>query len=163
MEKNNNPIYSFDIKNSTDLLRALLELHVEFKCNTTSTFKALTLAMFSFHLTDWIAKESFQIRDSNKLGIFRKTLYADCSPLEIMHDIANGTKHLGLDPNRIKSQIETTEKHIGPFSNVFGRQFNRTALQIVMSDGKKLYFEDEIEKVVNFWKDYFKTQLGIEV
>ncbi|MCR5862731.1 hypothetical protein LRS05_11530 [Flavobacterium sp. J372] len=163
MEQNSNPIYSFDIKNSTDLLRALLEQHSEFRGRTTSTPKALALAMFSFHLTDWVAKEHFQIRDKSELGGFRKTLYPVCPSLKIMHDIANGAKHLDLDPGRAKGQIETTTKNIGPFSNIFSKQFDQTALYIIMANGDKLYFEDEIEKVVNFWKEYFKTKFDIDV
>jgi hypothetical protein len=32
-----------------------------------------------------------------------------------------------------------------------------------MEDGTILYFVDEIEIVIKFWKDYFKNRLKIEI
>ncbi len=132
-----------------------------FKKNPTSIELALDLSSNAWHLTDWVGKEFFGATGRQALGDFREKLYPHCESLRIMHDIANYSKHAEL--SRPKAQLKEVKKHIGPYSRVFARQFNQTYLKIEMLDGTVLHFEDEIEKVINFWIDYFKNQLGIEI
>lgn len=97
----------------------------------------------------------------SSIGDFRETLYPECRALKIMHDIANGSKHSKV--SRTKASIMTTLRYKGPFSIVFSREFDQTSLEIEMEDGTILYFVDEIEIVIKFWKDHFKNRLDIEI
>lgn len=155
-------MYGFDIDNPEDKFRDLIEIYTEYNDDKNSTTKARSLSVISWELTEWVAKKYYDVgNDKNKLGIFRSSLYSTCPSLKIIHDIANGIKHYTLTHQ--KSDMKSTGINSGPFSKAFARQYNQTYLKIEMKDGTVLHFEDEIEKVINFWKDYFKNQLGIEI
>lgn len=145
-------MHSFNIKSSNDFLQKLVEDFEALTNNPLSSSIAINCAMTAWHLTDWVFKEYAAQHGYNDLGNFRLSL--DCPSLLIMHDIANGSKHLEL--SRPKSQISDTETHEGFFdSNFFDhRSFDVDTLQLVMEDGSKLSFTDEVEKAMLFWKNY---------
>ena len=153
-------MYTFEDKTSEDKFRELIQQYKEFKEDDTSSLKATELCTNAWHLIDWVYNEFPEIHKNESLGDFRETLYPICESLKIIHDIANGSKHSKV--SRPKAAIKKTDKHIGPFSNVFSRVFDQTYLEIEMEDGTKLYFIDIIESVMNFWKEYFKNKLEIE-
>jgi len=154
-------MYTFEDKTSEDKLKDLICQYKEFEKDDTSSVKAIELCTNAWHLTDWVYEQFKTIHLMNSLGDFRETLYIDCESLKIMHDIANGAKHSKV--SRPKASIKKTKKHIGAFSSVFSRAFDTTSLEIEMEDGTTLYFVDEIEIVINFWKSYFKNKLNIVV
>ncbi|MBC8052029.1 MAG: hypothetical protein H7Y13_03095 [Sphingobacteriaceae bacterium] len=154
-------MYSFDTRTSEDKLKELLNQYEDFKQNNTSSAKAAELSTNAWHLTDWVFEEFKVVHLMLTLGDFRETLYPECPSLKIMHDIANGSKHSKV--SRPKALIKETKRRIGPFSSVFSRAFSQTTLQIEMADGCILYFLDEIENVISFWKSYFESQLKIKV
>ena len=78
-----------------------------------------------------------------------------------MQDISNGTKHFTI--TKYPPSVKNTELHKGAFSNAFSRAFDISALEIELTNGTKLYFEDEIEKVINFWENYFLTELRVTI
>jgi hypothetical protein len=150
-------MYSFENKTSVDKLKELLSQYEEFKKDNTSSVKATELSTNAWHLTDWVYEEFKDAQSWTSLGNFREILYPDCPSLKIMHDITNGSKHSKV--SRPKAAIKETRKKPGPFSAVFSRQFKQTTLEIELEDGSVLYFIDEIETVLEFWKEYFKTTL----
>jgi len=137
----------------------LLKQYEDFKVAVTSTTKALALSTDAWHLIDWVFNEFKAIHLMSDLGVFRETLYPQCTSLKIMHDIANGAKHSKI--SKPKASIKETRKHIGPFSSVFSREFDQTSLEIELEDGTILHFVDEIEAVINFWIDYFRNNLKV--
>lgn len=154
-------MYTFEDKTSKDRLKDLLLQYEEFKKDDTSSVKATELCTNAWHLVDWVFEEYKDVHLMASIGDFRETLYPECGSLKIMHDIANGSKHSKV--SRPKASIKTTLKHEGPFSNVFSREFDQTSLEIEMEDGTILYFVDEIEIVIKFWKDHFKNRLDFEI
>lgn len=154
-------MHSFGTHTSKEKLEQLLEQYEDFKSDDTSIRKANDLSINSWHIIDWIFEEFKNIHLTSSIGDFRATLYPLCQSLKIMHDIANSAKHSEL--TRPKAAIKEIRKHLGPFSSVFSREFDQTILEIEMLDGSVIYFVDEIEKVIEFWKDYFKTKLNIEI
>ena len=154
-------MYTFEDKTSKDKFKELIHQYEEFRDDDTSSVKATELCTNAWHLIDWIFNEFKEIHQKENIGDFRETLYPDCESLKIMHDIANGTKHSKV--SRPKASIKETKKHIGAFSREFSREFEQTNLLIEMENGEVLYFVDEIEKVMEFWKDYFKSKLNIEL
>src|SRR5688572_7858128 len=86
---------SFDIKTSEDFFKKLQEDYSEFCIEKTSSRFALNCAMTAWHLTEWIYNE-FNSQLSScfpKLTDFQTDIKKQCPSLQIMHDIANGTKH----------------------------------------------------------------------
>ncbi|MEY2868291.1 MAG: hypothetical protein RIR01_715, partial [Bacteroidota bacterium] len=155
----NELMYTFEEKNSKAKFKDLLDQYEDFKNDNTSSSKATEISTNAWHIIDWIFNEFPNIHLMNSIGDFRDALYPLCPSLKIMHDIANGSKHSKV--SRPKASIKKTNKHIGPFSNIFSGQFDQTHLEIEMEDGTTLYFVDEIGLVIIFWKDYFRNTLNI--
>lgn len=151
---------SFDIKTSEDFLKKLLEDYSDYLIDRTSSRIALNCAMTAWHLTEWIYNEYNQ-STSVKLPQFQSSLKQQCPSLQIMHDLANGTKHYLLTKHT--PTIKETELHKGVFSKQFSRQFDVSALKMELNDGTKMYFEDEIKIVVEFWKNYCHTNHNIPI
>lgn len=145
---------SFDIKSSKDFFQKLVEDHEEFKLSSTSSRIALNCAMTAWHLTEWVYYE-YHENLSTKFPLlkdFQNMMKKQCPSLQIMHDLANGTKHFKL--NRHRTSIESTELHLGDFSSDFSRDFDISSLVIILNDGRKIYFEDEINTCLNYWVKY---------
>lgn len=153
--------HSFNIQNSKDKLTLLITEYEEFIKDDTSSIKATNLSTNAWHMVDWVFEEFPTIHGLADNGAFRNTLYPRCSSLKIIHDIANGTKHKEL--NRPKASIKTTKERKGTFDETFDRTFDISALLIELADGSILFFLDEIKNVMDFWKDYFKNDLGINI
>ena len=147
---------SFDIKTSEDFFKILLDDHNEFYANRTSSRHALHCAIIAWHMTEWVNKE-FEPQLSEDL--FKKKMVQQCPSLEIMRNLANGTKH-----NKRSSESQTikgTELHLGVFSKEFSRKFETSHLKIELRDGRNIYFEDEIQKVISFWTEYLHSTPNI--
>ncbi len=151
---------SFDIKTSVDFYKKLLADHEEFSNDRTSSRVALNCAMTAWHLTEWTYHEFKPVLSNihSTLGHYQQGLKNDCPSLQIMHDLANGTKHYQL--KRHKSVVKATDLHLGDFSNDFSRDFDISSLDIELNDGSKIYFEDEIETVISFWTIYLRDILN---
>lgn len=145
--------YTFGTESSQDKFIEVLKEYEEFKLDEINKVKAKNLSSNLWHLTDWAFKENTSFND---LGLFRESLYTNCSTLKIFHDIANGNKH--SDVSRPKADIKNTSHHVGDFSNDFCRKdFNTSRLTIELENGKTLDFYTEVEKAIEFWKNYFNT------
>jgi hypothetical protein len=148
---------SFNIRTSKEFLAKLREDYDELLVNKLSSRIALNCAMTSWHLSDWIFHEYESPNDPSyeKLKKFQRALKSKCPSLQVMHDLANGTKHFKLTNHN--AQVQTTELKRGAYSSAYSRGYDISALMIEMNDGSTLYFQDEILKTINFWKDYLET------
>ncbi len=146
---------SFNIRNTKDFLNKLFEDYEEYLKDPTSSRTAINSAMTAWHLSDWAYNEFSELKTQfPKLDQYQSHLKTLCPELQIMHDITNGSKHCVL--SRHNPDIAETNLRKGAFSKAFSRAFDISTLDIEMKDGTKLYFEDQIEKVISFWKDYIK-------
>ena len=154
---------SFDIKTSKDFFNKLLTDYDEFSSNTTSSRVALNCAMTAWHLTEWIYSEFNQslCNHFTTLALYQQDLKRQCTSLQIMHDLANGTKHYLLTKHR--PIVKETNLHQGTFDRTFDRTFDTSTLKIELNDGTKIYFEDEIKKAINFWKQYLQLTFQITI
>lgn len=148
-------------EDSEELLINLIDAYNDFKNDTLSKRYANECANISWNLTEWVFKNYKSTHNKNSLGEYRESLYPICPTLKIMHDIANGSKHYDL--GRPKTKIKDAKQHDGDFNSDFSRDFDISILEIEFEDGTTLYFEDELEKVVEFWKSYFITTLNINL
>ena len=154
---------SFDIKTSVDFFNKLREDYGDFCANDTSSRIALNCAMTAWHLTEWVFNEynSTLLVSFPKLSLYQEHIKTECPSLQIMHDIANGTKHYELKKH--VPEVKETKLHKGSYSSSYSRDFDISTLDVEMEDGRKIYFEDEIKSVVHFWKQYFHNTFGISI
>ena len=146
--------YTFDIKTSQDFFKKLLDDYEEFCKNKTSPRIALNCAMTAWHLIDWLFREKNPTAAKQEIGNFRKPLIEKCPSLQIMRDLTTGAKHYTISDYTPK--MKSTELKKGAFSKAFSRGFDIPSLIIELQDGTKIYFEDEIQKVIDFWTKYFE-------
>ena len=154
---------SFNIKTTEDFFKKLIEEFNEFQTDRTSTRVALNCAMTAWHLTDWVYNEfnGQLISQFRTLASYQQELKQQCPSLQIMHDLTNGTKHYFL--TRHRPVIKETKLHKGSFSSDFSRDFDISTLDIELNDGTKIYFEDEIENAISFWKNYLQSTFSITI
>lgn len=152
---------SFNIKTTADFFQKLREDYEEFCKDKTSSRVALNCAMTAWHLTEWSYNEFNQQISSqfSTLASYQQGLKRQCSSLQIMHDLANGTKHYLL--TRHQPVVKETNLHQGGFSSDFSRDFDISTLDIELNDGTKIYFEDEIETSINFWRQYLTSTFNL--
>jgi hypothetical protein len=133
----------------------LLEYNYEqYRLDVTSKYAALDCAIIAWHMIDWMywkENPNNNPKDKTALSTFRKQIIDDCKSLKYMCDIADGTKHFNL----VSTRPTQTGALIGDFGSDYGRDFNQDCLWIIGAETEeKIYFEDAIEKVVKFWRNY---------
>ncbi len=142
-------LLSFDIKTPRDFYNKLIADFEDYKKSDNSSRIALNCAMTSWHLSDWIYHEFNMKKSYPKLKDYQEHVKSICLSLQIMHDIANGSKHYKLEYHKPKTQ--NTERKTGTFDNTFDFTFDRTMLKIIMVDGSTLIFDRELNKTIVFW------------
>lgn len=146
--------YNFGTKTAKQKFDELLKEFDEFIKDETNTSKAINIATNSWHLIDWIFEENKDLYKN--IYEIRESLYPKCDSLKIMHDIANGSKHNNV--SRPKARIKNTDLYKGDYSSNYSRKhYNISKLVIEIETGEILDFYTEIEKVINFWREYFKN------
>lgn len=147
-------VLSFDIRTPKDFYNKLITDFEDYKKSDNSSRIALNCAMTSWHLSDWVY-HGFNIKNSYaKLVNYQQHVKSICPSLQIMHDIANGSKHFKLEFH--KPKIQNTERKTGTFDNTFDFTFDRTLLKIIMEDGNTLIFDQELNKTIEFWREQLK-------
>lgn len=154
---------SFDIKTTADFLKKLIEDYNEFLVDRTSSRVALNCAMTAWHLSEWTYNEFNQqlATQFTTLSLYQQSIKKQCPSLQIMHDLANGTKHYRLTKHVLV--VKETTFHKGDFSSDFSRDFDISSLDIELKDGTKIYFEDEIETTISFWIQYLKSTFNLAI
>lgn len=154
--------YSFDIKDSKDLLAEFCARANEYRQKPLSSGSAVICAILSWHIVEWIYQEFDFIKKSHKdIVAFQHSLKNQCPSLSYMQDITNGSKHRGI--TRYRPVVRHTESHGGIFDdNVFNSNvFDVSCLRMKLDNGEVVDFDQEIEKVEIFLIKYFDTELNI--
>jgi len=155
-------MHSFEIKNATELFASTEEQFRDYLEDGLSSRKAVTSAMLCWHIADWVYAESSALHSQfPSLGEFHKHITSLCPSLQVMQDITNGTKHRDLRTPR--AGIVKTEPRHGAFSPEFSRAFDRAELTIHLDDGSDTAFDIEFRTALNFWRQFFATELGLTV
>lgn len=140
---------TFDIKNPRDLYKLLLEDYEDYRKDKLSVRKALNCVFKCWHLIDWISDYK-----GGDLFELRKNILDECSELGIMHDISTGLKHYKI--SRPKSDIDDSILHEGAFDSTFDSTFDISSLKLISEKGDNYDLDNVIEKVINYWTEYFK-------
>ena len=149
---------NFGKDTANDKYEEFLQDYAEYINDDLSVKMAKRLASSSWHLVDWTFEEYKTVHNFTDIGSFRESLYPNCESLKIMHDITNASKHMLL--SRPKADLKNTKEHQGDFcsKDFSSEDFDVSYLEIEKNDGTKLSFRKEIEKVKEFWFEYFKDK-----
>ena len=131
---------------------AALESAVErFRADNLNKDLAGDCALKAWHLHEHL----FHAADTNfpfaKLDDFRHHLKVACPDLAHLQVICNAAKH--GEVLRRTGEIVDTYEHQGDFDrNDFSpADFDTDCLEIVLTDGKKVSFDDVLDRVLTFW------------
>lgn len=151
---------SFEIKTSKDFLEKLIFEVSEYEKQLSSSIHALNAAMTAWHLIEWIYHEYDYHVAYPRINDFIQEIKQKYPKLQIMHDIANGTKHFQLN-NHIP-QVDETKLRKGSFSDDYSRDYDISRLQVVFQ-GKTYEFINELESVRDFWIEYLNNELKFDL
>ena len=76
-----------------------------------------------------------------------------CPELAYLRDICTASKH--GESLRYAPQITEARFKGGAFSHGFSRGFDISRLEIELPDGQTMFFEDVIDRAVDFWSTFF--------
>jgi hypothetical protein len=151
---------AFDISSPEDFLAKLKEEQLAVEHDLSSARHAINAALTAWHLIDWVwahyLKSQDRIRmrfgsDGRDLDAFKQYLRTRCPALSTMHAICTGSKHVHTS----KSDVSSTTRHVGGFSNEFSKEFDISRLKVVKHDGSTHWFDLELCDVVTFWESLF--------
>lgn len=151
--------YGFEINTTALFFRKLIEDYEEFCKDRTSSRVALNCVMTAWHLLEWIYNEYHLLSIYPKTKDYQNHLKVSCPSLQLMQDLANGTKHFKI--TKYLPKIQDTYLSTGDYSSDYATDYDIPILEIKISDNSIVYFEDEIQKVIDFWKGYLPT-FGID-
>ena len=154
--------YSFDTKNSKDLFNEFCIRSKEYREDPMSSGNAVICAILSWHVVEWIYQEyASSLTKYPRRRDFQDHVRHLCPSLNYMQDIANGSKHRGI--TRYTLVVKKTESHQGAFSSGFSKGFNISRLEIELDEGTIVYFDEELGKVEEFFRDFFLQILKVSV
>lgn len=151
---------SFEITTPKDMLNKLILEVGDYEKQLTSSRHAINAAMTAWHLVEWIYFEFDFKTNFPKISDFKREIKLKCPKLQIMHDITNGSKHFQI--TNYPPKVTETKLHEGAFSDDFSRDYDISRLQVVYNN-KTFDFINEIENVRDFWVEYFKNELNVNV
>jgi hypothetical protein len=125
----------------------VLPAYEDFKAEPTRR-NAIMACFPAWHIQDWIWHQQHpgqDTRNNNDYQLFQQQLFADCSELQWIRDVADAGKHRGLG----RQSVEVREvKGTWPL--------NATSWTITLDDGTQHDFADVLERVIAFWRvNYF--------
>ena len=141
--------YSFGIDSLDSFWELTQKAAADYLDDDLNSDKAITVAQRLWHMCDWFFKERGDSSGYSDLRNLQRAFGELCPALRVMRDIANGTKHAGID--RGKPVVKKTKEHKGSFSRDFSRDFDISVLEIDLMDGNKVYFDDRVREVLEFW------------
>lgn len=77
-----------------------------------------------------------------------------------MRDVCNGAKHGTLTKTR-NPVVRRTGLHEGAFSSQFSKQFDVSVLEVEMTDGNSVCFDEEVKKSLLFWQGKMSALVNI--
>ena len=78
-----------------------------------------------------------------------------CPELAYLQDICIESKHAEIA--RYTPRIDEARVHVGAFSRGFSNDFDTSRLEIVLSGGRKVLFNDVVDRAVEFWSTFLEA------
>lgn len=154
---------SFGLKTVSDYYSQLLVPSFDaFAADTSSPCKAITCAIFMWHLLDWVSAQherelaALGISDSKKL---KEHICASCEEFKVISAIANGSKHYEL--SYATGVTESGVKHgymRGPLIS-----FGTVSHVFVNFNGSEVTFIAVLRHCLAFWESFLGDQLKLQL
>lgn len=154
--------YSFSINTFEEYWKSTIRTVEQYLADELNEELAINCANKLWHLCDWYFKENENDLNLKQLSDFQGLCGSENCNLRIMRDICNGCKHASIGRTR-NPMIRKTSKHCGSFSSDFSRGYDVSVLEIELTDGAKVYFDDIVKDVFNYWSDKIKLNKSLNV
>lgn len=157
---------SFEIRTARQFLEDLVEPdYDDFLKEPSSSRLAIHCALACWHLFEWVWEDVLEgdtslwadIHDSiSDRNSFRAYALKTCPELDIMRDIANGSKHFVAGP----SSTVKDSKRTGAFQpNAFQPDaFAIARLEVELANSRR-FFDDCLEAAMTFWRAFFRNHV----
>ena len=151
---------SFEITTPKDMLNKLFMEVGDYEKQLTSSRHAINAAMTAWHLVEWIYFDFDFKTKFPKISDYKREIKLLCPKLQIMLDIANGSKHFQI--TNYPPKVTETKLHEGAYSDDYSSDYDISRLQVVYNS-EIFDFINEILIVRDFWVEYFKNELKVIV
>ena len=156
---------SFEIRTARQFLERLVEPdYDEFLRNRTSSRLAIHCAVGCWHLIDWVWEDILMADKSLRLVIdssikdhhsFRAYAKRTCPDLDIIGEIANGSKHFATRTSTVKDSKRAGAFQAGAFQP---DAFDIARLEVELANSRRP-FADCLEAAVTFWRAFFRDHV----
>lgn len=148
-------------QNAPSRLAALKSAAERFKADYLNKGLAGDCAIKAWHLVEHVFQERKSSLAFDKCKDFRNHVMDACPDLAHLKVICDAAKH--GDAIRQTGEIADTREHQGDFDrNDFDpADFDTDCLQIVLTNGKEVSFDDALDSALRFWSQFFRDH-GIE-
>ena len=111
----------------------------------------------AWHLCDHVFKALGSNSEFAKLTQFQEHVRAACPELAYLQDICIESKHAQI--TMYKPRIDDARVHIGDFSreDFCSDDFDTSLLEIGLPGGKKVSFNDVVDRAVEFWSTFLEA------
>ena len=148
--------FGLDAPSALEALKSTVD---RFKNDDLNTDLARDCAIKAWHLCEHV----FDALGSNlpfaNLSDFQKYVRGACPQLAHLQIICNASKH--GERLRNTGKIKEARVHGGAFSKAFSRGFDISRLEIELTGGKTVPFDDVVDRAVAFWSQFF-AQNGLK-
>ena len=136
-------------------LKALGTAVERFKGDDLNVDLARDCAGKAWHLCDHVFKALGSNSEFAGLRELQEHVREACPELAYLQDICIESKHAEIA--RYRPRIDEARVHVGAFSRGFSNDFDTSRLEIVLSGGRKVLFNDVVDRAVEFWSTFLEA------
>ena len=147
--------------NAPSRLAALRDAVERFEADYLNKDLAGDCAIKAWHLAEHVFQERKSSLPFEKDEDFRSYVIEACPDLAHLRVICDAAKH--GDVIKQTGEVADTREHRGGFdrNHFHPADFDTDCLQIVLTDGKEVSFDDALDSALRFWSQFFEDH-GIE-
>ena len=142
--------FGLDAASALEVLKAASE---RFKNDDRNKDLARDCAIKAWQLCDHVFNALGSTSRFTTLGGLQEHVRNTCPELAYLQDICTASKH-GEDL-RYPARIDDTRVQDGAFSHAFSRGFDISRLEIKLPGGQTIFFNDVLDRAVDFWSKFF--------
>ena len=140
------------LRSPRDQLNRAVQAAEDYLADPLNTDKAHTTAKEIHAIQDWVGQAD-RLKPLGYAGRAEldEHIYNQLPSLKAIRDLSNASKHGGTLDDRRKPWFQSAEFHGGSFS----RGFDISCLELHLSDGTVLWYEDIVSEAIAFWREFF--------
>ena len=143
--------FGLDASSALEALKTTVE---KFEDDDLNEDLARDCAIKAWHLCDHVFIALGSNSQFPNLKDLKYHVIRNCPELSYLKDICNESKHAEI--TKYEARIKKAHLHRGGFkSKAFSRGFNISRLEVMLSDGQPILFNDVVDRAVEFWSKFF--------